>query len=562
MTTKPQDDQPSTLWDVAIIGGGTAGLSAALIVARAQRRVLVLDAGEPRNREAPHMHGVLSRDGYSPLSLVDDGRREVWAAGGVIEAARVVETRRTADGFELVTETGARIRAGRLLVATGIHDELPPIPGLAAHWGRGVVACPFCDGYEARGSRIGVLTTSVRGLHKAHMLRAYSPTVTVFSGLAGPIPDPDRLTLDARGIVVDDRVVIGVTTANGAFAGLELADGTRIELDVLFAEPRMVALDEPLRQLGAEQGDTPAGLWTTTDASGKTSVDGVWAAGNTSNPAALVPVAAGSGVTAAVAINAELVADDIRVALEEWTNMTPERHSHGEPHGHAQPHERKQGNEQHVDPSEDPTSFWERRYIERGAETGQMWSGHANAALEREAGGLEPGTALDLGSGEGGDALWLAHGGWQVTAVDISATALARGEARAAASGLADRIRFVQADLAAWNPDATFDLVAAQFLQSPVELPREQILRRAAAAVAPGGQLLIVGHAAFPSGSSHGADAEPLPTPDDVLAFLELPEGQWTVVTKELVDREATGADGTPFTHTDGVLRLRRNLPA
>lgn len=556
MMTELQNNQPTERWDVAIIGGGVAGLSAALILARAQRRVLVLDAGEPRNREAPHMHGVLSRDGYSPLSLVGDGRREVRAAGGMIETALVVETRKTADGFEFVTEAGERIRAGRLIVATGIRDELPPIPGLAAHWGRGVVACPFCDGYEARGSRIGVLSTSVRSLHKAHMLRTYSPSVTVFSGLVGPIPDADRLALDARGIVVDDRVVTSVTTVNEAFAGLEFANGTRIALDVLFADTRMVALDAPLRQLGAEHTDTPAGPWTKTDASGKTSVDGVWAAGNTSNPAALVPVAAASGVTAAVAINAELVADDIRFALAELAIVTPEPQPHAELHDH----DHDQAHEDEVDQTEDPTTFWERRYIERGAEKGQMWSGHVNAALEREAVGLTPGTALDLGSGEGGDAVWLAHGGWQVTAMDISATALARGAARAEASGVADRIRFVQADLAVWKPDTTFDLVAAQFLQSPVELPREEILRRAASAVAPGGQLLIVGYAVFPSGATHGSNTEPLPTPDDVLAFLDLPEGQWTVVTKKLVDREATGPDGTPFTHTDGVLRVRRNL--
>lgn len=230
--------------------------------------------------------------------------------------------------------------------------------------------------------------------------------------------------------------------------------------------------------------------------------------------------------------------------------MNPKSTSSSAPHEHD------------VDQSEDPTAFWERRYVERGGENGQMWSGRANAALEHEAAGLQPGTALDLGSGEGGDALWLAHGGWQVTAVDISTTALARGKTRAEASDLGDRIRWVQADLATWHPETTFDLVSAIFLQSPVALPREEILRRAVSAVAPGGHLLIVGHAAFPPWSSHSADREPLPTPDDVLESLELPEGQWTVVTKELVDREATGPDGTTATLTDGVLRVRRTHPA
>lgn len=304
-------------WDVAIVGGGVAGLSAALILARARRRVLVLDTGEQRNRFAPHMHGVLSRDGYSPLQLVEDGRREVRAADGVITTARVTEARRTGNGFELATEAGTRVRAGRLIIATGIRDELPPIPGLAEQWGRGVVVCPYCDGYEARGSAIGVLAASAMGLHKAHMLLAYSSMVTVFTALIGPVPDADLLALRARGIRVDDRDISHVVSEGETLVGFELADGTVVALDAVFAEPRMIARDDLLRQLGASNQDTTFGTWPATDATGKTSVDGVWAVGNTANPAALVPVAAASGVTAALAINGELVTEDVRLATVE-----------------------------------------------------------------------------------------------------------------------------------------------------------------------------------------------------------------------------------------------------
>ncbi|GAB3618331.1 NAD(P)/FAD-dependent oxidoreductase [Okibacterium endophyticum] len=303
-------------WDVVIIGGGAAGLSAALILARARRRVLVLDAQEPRNRFAPHMHGVLSRDGYSPLDLVADGHREVRAVGGVIENARVTQARATADGFEIVTDSGARATARRLIVATGARDQLPDIPGLAGQWGLGVVACPYCDGYEATGRAIGVLAGSVIGLHKAHMLRSYSSDITVFTALAGPIPETDRLVLEERGMRVEDRAVTHVITDGGTITGLGLADGTVAPVDVVFAEPTPVALDEPLRQLGVEQTDTHFGLWTAVDAFGKTSVDGVWAVGNAANPAALVPIAAGSGATAALAINGELVAEDVAAASE------------------------------------------------------------------------------------------------------------------------------------------------------------------------------------------------------------------------------------------------------
>lgn len=208
----------------------------------------------------------------------------------------------------------------------------------------------------------------------------------------------------------------------------------------------------------------------------------------------------------------------------------------------------------HDEPSQDPATFWENRY----RESDRSWSGRANAALEREAAGLAPGTALDLGSGEGGDALWLAQNGWSVTAVDISPTALARGQAAAEGAGLAERIRWIAADLATWQPDGPFDLVTAHFLQSPVELPREVILRRAAATVAPGGVLLVVGHAQFPPWSKHKPDGVPLPTADDVLASLELLAEHWEIVTKAAVEREAIGPDGHVATLVDSVLTLRR----
>ena len=203
----------------------------------------------------------------------------------------------------------------------------------------------------------------------------------------------------------------------------------------------------------------------------------------------------------------------------------------------------------------DAATFWENRY----RESDRAWSGRANAALEHEAADLAPGTALDLGSGEGGDALWLAQNGWSVTAVDISPTALARGRAAAAIAGLTGRIRWITADLATWQPDGPFDLVTAHFLQSPVELPREVILRRAAATVAPGGVLLVVGHAEFPPWSKHKPDGVPLPTADDVLASLELAPERWEILTKAAVDREATGPDGQVATLVDSVLTLRRN---
>lgn len=208
----------------------------------------------------------------------------------------------------------------------------------------------------------------------------------------------------------------------------------------------------------------------------------------------------------------------------------------------------------------DPEEFWEARYRSTRGENGRVWSGRVNEAVAREVAGLAPGTALELGCGEGGDALWLASRGWRVTAVDISATALAVGAAEATRAGLADRIDWVQADLSTWQPPSQFALVTSAFLHSPVELPREVVLRRAATAVAPGGQLLVVGHGATPPGSAldhHQHDGPPLPTSDEVLASLDLGE-DWITETSALVQRPAIWRDGSEVTLVDAVLRVRR----
>jgi SAM-dependent methyltransferase len=195
--------------------------------------------------------------------------------------------------------------------------------------------------------------------------------------------------------------------------------------------------------------------------------------------------------------------------------------------------------------------YWENRYRERG----RTWSGAANAALVREISGMAPGTALDVGSGEGGDALWLAHNGWSVTAVDISPTALAVGESEMEPG---DDITWVAADLAEWIPPTTYDLVTSHFLHSTVDLPREDILRRAAAAVAPGGTLLIVGHAGAPHWAEHTHTDVDLPTPSELLTALDLAPAEWTVQTEALVDRPIVAPDGSPSSIADSVLRLRR----
>ncbi|MFC9327499.1 class I SAM-dependent methyltransferase [Kitasatospora sp. NPDC057015] len=225
--------------------------------------------------------------------------------------------------------------------------------------------------------------------------------------------------------------------------------------------------------------------------------------------------------------------------------------------------------------------FWDARY--RASE--RIWSGRPNPVLVREADGLTPGRALDLGCGEGADAVWLARRGWRVTAVDISRTALERGAEHAGSAGVADRIDWQWHDLAVSFPAGEFDLVSAQFLHSEVPLPRERILRTAAAAVAPGGALLIVGHAGphpgehtdgHPEGHAGGhagghaqGDADghagphphqgvPLPTPEEVVAALDLPPHAWELLLSEEHAHGPTTPDGRPGTRTDNTVLLRR----
>ncbi|WP_433274331.1 class I SAM-dependent methyltransferase [Actinosynnema sp. CS-041913] len=202
--------------------------------------------------------------------------------------------------------------------------------------------------------------------------------------------------------------------------------------------------------------------------------------------------------------------------------------------------------------------FWEGFYLDRD----QVWSGRPNPLLVREVADLAPGTALDLGCAEGADAVWLAQRGWQVVGADVSATALGRAAARAEAAGVAERITWERHDLSQSFPSGTFDLVSAQFLHSPVEADgeRDAVLRRAVGSVAPGGVLLVVGHAGWPSFMTEPPHEAHFPTTGEVLASLRL-DDRWEVELEDLVERELTAPDGQVGHRVDNVLRVRRKQP-
>ncbi|MEU9109568.1 methyltransferase domain-containing protein [Streptomyces xanthophaeus] len=198
--------------------------------------------------------------------------------------------------------------------------------------------------------------------------------------------------------------------------------------------------------------------------------------------------------------------------------------------------------------------FWDDRY----RESDRIWSGNANAVLVREVQGLAPGRALDLGCGEGADAVWLARQGWQVTGTDISGVALGRAAGHAAEAGVSDRVAWQRHDFARSFPEGEFDLVSACFLHTYGEFPRPRVLRTAAAAVAPGGVLLVVGHAGGPSWDPDAHPGLVLPTPGEVLEQLELAEGAWEVLLAEEHVQPMKAPDGSAGTRPDNVVKVRR----
>jgi thioredoxin reductase len=304
-------------WDVVVIGGGPAGLSAALMLGRARRRVLVVDAGTPRNRFAPHMHGVLGHDGKPPQQLIAEGRREVESYGVVVHSGTVTGLEAAVPRFTVTIEGGERVTARRVILATGLRDEVQQIPGLADQWGTGAVMCPYCDGWEVRDSGIGIVASGPDSVHQAQLLRQWSPRVTYFR-CGTELPDEQRARLIARGISVEESPVVEVLADAGKLTGVALDDGRVIPLDSIFTWPTPAPLHGLLLDLGAEVADSPFGVpFVITDPFGKTTVDGVWAIGNVATVSANVPLSMGMGSFAGAAVNADLIEEEIEAALRE-----------------------------------------------------------------------------------------------------------------------------------------------------------------------------------------------------------------------------------------------------
>ena len=306
------------MYDVVIVGGGAAGLSAALVLGRARRRVAVIDGGSPRNAPAAHMQGFLSRDGMPPAELLAAGRAEVTGYGVEIvnDQVHTIE-----PGFAVRLAGGRVLMARRILVATGVGDELPDIPGVRERWGKDLLHCPYCHGWEVRDEPLGVLGTHPMSVLHAQLVRQWSADVTYFVH-TNDLNAAEQAQLDARGIRIVRGEVARLVIDDDHLTGVELIDGRVIPRAAVFIRPgNLPHPDGLLAGLGCEL-DTAG--FVTVDATWQTSTQGVWAAGNVADPRAQVITSAGAGSAAAIAINADLVQDDVARALQhhDTTSVT------------------------------------------------------------------------------------------------------------------------------------------------------------------------------------------------------------------------------------------------
>jgi thioredoxin reductase len=301
-------------YDVVVIGGGAAGLSGAIALARFRRSVLLVDSGQPRNAPADGVHNFLTRDGTPPAELCALGRAELRSYGATILDGKVNAVRR--DGQLFAVDVDRRtVTARRVLVATGTRDELPGIPGLAQRWGRDVVHCPYCHGWEVRDRRIGVIATGPQATHQALLFRQLSDDVTLLAHIGPQLSDEERARLEAAGIPMITGEIAAVESDADRLIGIRLVDGTRVPFEVLAVGAPIHAQVDILHALDVKPVEVRMGAHiiatqVAADATGATNVPGLWVAGNAADAKAQVITAAASGLTAAAAINMDLILAD------------------------------------------------------------------------------------------------------------------------------------------------------------------------------------------------------------------------------------------------------------
>ena len=313
-------EKNNTPVDVVIVGGGAAGLNAAQMLGRSRRSVVVVDGGEPRNAPAEGVHGFLSRDGVSPAELYRIGREEAAAYGVRIISGQVSGASGARGAFSVALEDGSVVRGRRLLIATGLADELPDIPGLRERWGKDVLHCPYCHGWEVQDQAIGILGTGPFAAHQALLFRQWSANVTLFLNNAMEPTELELHQLAARGITVVHGPVRALQVDNDKLAGVVLSDGSLVPVAAVAAAPRFMARAAAFADLGLKAVQHPMGMgeYLETDADGATGVPGVWAAGNVTDLRAQVLSSAAAGAWTGVVINADLMAEELEDAVTAY----------------------------------------------------------------------------------------------------------------------------------------------------------------------------------------------------------------------------------------------------
>lgn len=293
--------------DVIVIGGSFAGLAAALQVGRARRRVLLIDAGKPRNRFAAASHGFLGQDGRTPAEILETARHQLAAYPTVVRMAdEVVEVSARDGRFQTRLAGGDTFTTDRIVLATGVKDTLPDVPGLQKEWGRSVFHCPYCHGYEIGGGAIGVLASSALAVHQATLVSDWGRTTLFTNGAFEPQPE-DVDGLERRGIAIETASV-GAWAAGGAGrTGMALADGRFIALDGLFVASRTSMASPVAAQLGCAFDDGMQGPVIRIDAMQQTTVPGVYAAGDAARTMHSVTFAVSTGAFAGIAAHQSMV---------------------------------------------------------------------------------------------------------------------------------------------------------------------------------------------------------------------------------------------------------------
>lgn len=294
-------------YDVIVIGGSFAGLSAALQLARARRRVLVLDSGKPRNRFAQFSHGLFGHDGQPPSSLLANARSQLLSYGTVsfVEGVATHAAMR-GDEYAVTEDSGKAHTATRLILATGVSDDLSTTPGLQERWGSSMFHCFYCHGYEVAGRRLGVLAMSDRALQTAMLLPDWSEHVTLFTNGVLTLGPEQLAELSARGVSVEAVPVVALLGEAPTLSGLRLDDGRIIPVDAVFTNPRTSMASPLAEQLGCEFEQGPSGPFIRTGTDKQTTVRGVYAAGDAARPGHNASWAAADGVTAGISAHQSL----------------------------------------------------------------------------------------------------------------------------------------------------------------------------------------------------------------------------------------------------------------